>query len=62
MSNYGCWSKDELQVLKQYYKNSPTRDVACMLGLSEAATRKKASRMGLKKNKTYRRNVLHHHI
>jgi hypothetical protein len=62
MSNYGFWSKSELQVLKRNYKNHSTRDVAAMLGLTEAATRKKASRMGLKKNKTYRREVLHHHI
>jgi hypothetical protein len=62
MKSWNRWSKEELSVLRRNYRNHSIFDVAVMLGRTEDSTKKKASRLGLKKTKTYRRTVLNHNI
>lgn len=49
----GAWTKDDIKKLRKMYKNTLTADVAKELKRGEDAVKKKAARLGLKKNKTY---------
>ena len=53
----GTWVKDELKLLKKIYSNRSTAEVAQALGRGFDAVKKKASRMGLKKAKTYMKKL-----
>ena len=47
------WTPDMLSVLKRYYSNTPTIEVAEMLDMNEDTVRIKAHKMGLEKSKSY---------
>ena len=47
------WSKDEVRKLRQIFKNRSTRQIADELGRSQKSVQGKASKLGLKKNKSY---------
>ncbi len=49
----GVWTKSDLSTLKKLFPKNPTAEVAAKLGRPTDAVKKKASRMGLRKNKTY---------
>ena len=51
------WSKEELKKLKQIFKNRSTRQVADELGRSQKSVQGKASKLGLKKNKSYLKKI-----
>jgi len=53
----GFWSRDEIKELKKLFPGNPTAWVAHMLDRPVEATKKKASRMGLKKTKKYLRSL-----
>ena len=53
----GLWSKDEVQLLKKLFGNSPTAEVAAQLNRSVDTVKKKASRMGLRKTKKYMKTL-----
>ncbi len=54
----GAWSKDELKQLKKLFGSRSTAEVAAELNRPTEAVKKKASRLGLTKTKTYRKKVL----
>ncbi len=58
-TNPNLWRKQEIRDLKRLFPNLPTEEVAARLGKSIEATRKYASRHGIKKSRKYRREVLH---
>ncbi|MHC4195439.1 MAG: hypothetical protein ACYSQZ_05780, partial [Planctomycetota bacterium] len=49
----GQWTKKDLSQLKKLFGNNSTAKVAAALGRPLDAVKKKASRMGLKKTKSY---------
>lgn len=49
----GAWVKDDIKQLKKIFANISTAEVAAKLCRPFDAVKKKASRMGLKKTKTY---------
>ena len=51
------WSKQEVKKLKQIFKNRSTRQVADELGRSQKSAQGKASKLGLKKNKSYLKKI-----
>jgi len=51
------WSKEELKKLKQLFKNRTTRQVAEELGRSIKSVQGKATKLGLKKNKSYLKKI-----
>lgn len=53
----GLWTKAEVNRLKKLYSKNSTADVAKKLGRGVDAVKKKASRMGLKKTKSYLRSI-----
>lgn len=53
----GLWSKSEVSLLRKLFPNNPTAKVAAKLGRSTDTTKKKASRMGLKKTKKYLKSL-----
>ncbi|MBL7106290.1 MAG: hypothetical protein ISS77_01615 [Phycisphaerae bacterium] len=53
----GTWLKDEIKLLKKIYSNRSTAEVAQELSRGFDAVKKKASRMGLKKTKTYMKKL-----
>ena len=53
----GVWTKDDLSLLKRLFLNRPTADVAAKLGRPTEAVKKKASRMGLRKSKSYMKTL-----
>jgi len=53
----GTWAKEDIQKLKKLFGNNSTADVAKELGRGVEATKKKASRMGLRKTKKYMKSI-----
>ena len=53
----GTWTKADLRLLKKLFGNNPTARVAAELGRPLDAVKKKASRMGLCKTKTYMKKL-----
>jgi len=53
----GTWSTKELNTLKKLFPNTPTAEVAKKVNRKTDAVKKKASRMGLKKNKRYLKSI-----
>ena len=53
----GTWTPAELKKLRQLFPKNPTSQVAKELGKGTDAVKKKASRMGLKKTKTYMKSL-----
>ena len=53
----GPWSRDEMKLLKKRFPGRSTEEVAAELGRNLDAVKKKASRMGLYKTKTYLRSL-----
>lgn len=53
----GAWAKDELKLLKKIYANKATAEIAAELGRGFDAVKKKASRMGLTKAKSYMKKL-----
>ena len=53
----GPWSKDEIKLLKKRFPGLSTAAVAVELGRGLDPVKKKASRMGLRKNRTYMRKL-----
>jgi len=53
----GEWSKDEVKVLKQTFRNSSTKEVAEKLGRSVASVQAKASALGLTKTRKYLKSI-----
>jgi hypothetical protein len=53
----GVWTKDDLNLLKRLFLNRPTAEVAAKLGRPTEAVKKKASRMGLRKSKSYMKTL-----
>jgi len=53
----GKWTKDEVKLLKKRFPSCPTQEVANELGRSLDCTKKKASRMGLRKSSRYLRSL-----
>jgi hypothetical protein len=49
----GLWSKGELNQLKKLFPSNPTAKISATLGRPNDAVKKKASRMGLRKSKSY---------
>ena len=50
------WSEDMISVLKRYYPNSKTEEVAEMISVSERTIRRKAKELKLKKDKDFVRS------
>ena len=53
----GTWTPDDLRTLKKQFGNHATAEVADDLGRPTDAVKKKASRMGLRKTKTYMKKL-----
>jgi len=53
----GAWTANDLKTLKSLFGNNSTADVAAKLGRPVDAVKKKASRMGLRKNKKYMKSL-----
>ena len=53
----GPWTKDELKKLKKLFGNMATREVAVYLNRPFEATKKRASRLGLRKTKRYLKSL-----
>ncbi|MFC1765775.1 hypothetical protein ACFL6U_27330 [Planctomycetota bacterium] len=53
----GLWTKDDLKKLRKLFSSNATAEVASKLGRPTEAVKKKASRMGLRKSKTYMKSL-----
>jgi hypothetical protein len=53
----GQWSKADVSTLKRLFPANPTSKIARKLGRQTDAVKKKASRMGLKKDKRYLKRI-----
>jgi len=53
----GTWSRDDVKSLRKLFPSRPTADVAARLGRPTEAVKKKASRMGLKKTRSYMKSL-----
>lgn len=53
----GEWSKDEVKLLKQAFRSSPTKKVAKKLNRSAASVQAKATSLELKKTKKYLKSI-----
>jgi len=53
----GTWSKTDLKELRRLFPSRPTADVAAKLGRPTEAVKKKASRMGLRKTRSYMKSL-----
>ncbi len=53
----GPWTKNDLVALRKLFGNQPTAAVADRLGRPLDATKKKASRLGLRKSRSYMRSL-----
>jgi len=53
----GKWLADDIKLLKERFKNSSTAEVAAQLKRPLDAVKKKASRMGLRKAKSYMKKL-----
>ena len=53
----GAWPKTEVQLLRKIFPAMPTSQIANKLGRPLQAVKKKASRLGLKKAKSYLRKI-----
>ena len=49
----GLWTKSDISTLKKLFPSNPTAKIAKRLKRKTDAVKKKASRMGLKKAKSY---------
>lgn len=53
----GLWSKSDINLLKRLFAATPTAQIAVKLGRKTDAVKKKASRMGLSKSKSYLKSL-----
>jgi len=53
----GLWSKSDINLLKRLFAATPTAKIAAKLGRKTDAVKKKASRMGLSKSKSYLKSL-----
>jgi len=53
----GPWSRDEIKLLKKRFPGRSTEVVAAELGRSYESVKKYASRLGMRKTKTYLRKI-----
>ena len=53
----GAWTSPDLKLLKKLFGSNSTADVAEQLGRGLDAVKKKASRMSLRKSKSYMRKL-----
>ena len=53
----GLWSKDDIKQLRKLFPSHATADVASTLKRPTEAVKKKASRMGLRKSKSYMKSL-----
>ncbi|KPL22862.1 MAG: hypothetical protein AMJ75_07255 [Phycisphaerae bacterium SM1_79] len=53
----GLWSKADINLLKKLFPTNPTSRIAKQLRRKTDAVKKKASRMGLRKSKTYLKSI-----
>jgi hypothetical protein len=53
----GLWTKADVNTLKRLFATHPTAEIAAKLGRPTEATKKKASRMGLRKSKKYMKSL-----
>jgi len=51
------WATGELNLLKKTFSATPTAQIAKKLGRGLDAVKKKASRMGLRKSKSYMKKI-----
>jgi hypothetical protein len=51
------WTKEKLRLLKANFPKMSTQDCAALLEQTTEATKKKASRLGLAKNRAYLRTL-----
>ena len=53
----GLWTKADVNLLKKLFPANPTSKIAKKLGRKTDAVKKKASRMGLRKSKSYLKSI-----
>ena len=53
----GLWLSSEVKLLRKLFPNTATAKVAAELGRPTDAVKKKASRMGLRKNRKYLKSI-----
>ncbi len=53
----GLWSKADVNLLKKLFPTNPTSKIAKQLKRKTDAVKKKASRMGLRKSKSYLKSI-----
>ena len=53
----GFWSKDDIKLLRKLFPSNPTAEIAAKLKRPTDAVKKKASRMGLRKSKSYMKSL-----
>jgi len=53
----GMWTKRDMNLLARLFPRTPTSRIAAKLGRRTDAVKKKASRMGLRKAKSYLRSI-----
>jgi len=53
----GTWSKSDVNLLKRLFPKNPTSKIAAKIGRATDAVKKKASRMGLRKDKRYLKSI-----
>ena len=53
----GAWSKDEVKLLKQVFRNTSTKEVVEKLGRDVNSVQNKAGALGLKKTKKYLKSI-----
>ena len=56
-SQKGVWTKADVNLLARLFPTNPTSRIAAKLRRATDAVKKKASRMGLRKNKRYLKSI-----
>jgi len=51
------WAKKDVSALKKSYSSTSNKEIASKLGRTEKAIEQEASRLGLKKSKTYMKKL-----
>jgi len=51
------WAKKDVSALRKSYSSTSNKEIASKLGRTEKAIEQKASRLGLKKSKTYMKKL-----
>jgi hypothetical protein len=57
MPSRRAWTKVDVSLLKQIYRNNSNQRIAFRLGRTESSVQSKAARLGLRKSKKYMKHL-----